>query len=118
MSDFSESASLAIQRINKIDDLEGAPSYQNAFEIARKQIQSNVPSYAEKEILVINSSITINDPNDIFETIEHLATDGIKVSVVSLSAAIQILMNIAKKTQGNFFLAKDKDHFIEILDKF
>jgi hypothetical protein len=37
--------------------------------MARIQIEMTVPGYAHKEVLIINTSITICDPDNIQETI-------------------------------------------------
>lgn len=77
-----------------------------------------MPPYAFKELLLINSSITNCDPGNINETIEQLKSAKIVCSVVSLSAALFILQHLAKSTQGQFFMAKNKEHFEEIAQKY
>ena len=83
--------------------------------MAKSQIEMTVPTYAHKEILIVNSSITICDPDNIQETVESLKLENIVCSVISLSAAIYILTHLTNKTHGQFFLAKNKDHFEEVL---
>jgi len=39
----------------------------------------------------------------------------IQVSVISLSAAIFVLQQVSDRSDGHFCLAKDKDHFEELL---
>lgn len=56
----------------------------------------NVPPYAVKELLLINSSITNCDPGNINETIESLKAAKTICSVISLSAALYILQNLTK----------------------
>jgi len=60
----------------------------------------SVPSYAHKEVLIINSSITICDPDNIHETIESLKLENIVCSVISLSASIYVLSELSKSTHG------------------
>ena len=79
--------------------------------MAKTQIEFTVPPYAHKEILIINSSITNCDPDNIFESIESLKNEGIICSVISLSASIHILKSLTNATEGMFFLAKNKDHY-------
>ena len=55
--------------LQSFEDFEGLPSHQQALEFARIQVDKCVPDYALKEVLVINSSITICDPGDIQETL-------------------------------------------------
>ena len=64
---------------------------------------------------MIFSSITNCDPGNVFETFEKLKKQKIRCSVVSLSAALQVLIKLTQATKGDFFLAKDKDHFKDIL---
>ena len=40
------------------------------------------------------------------------------MSVISLTAAIHILQHVSRQTKGHFFLAKDKEHLSELLDRF
>ena len=118
ISDFDQPISVAIQRLREVNDFDGNPSYQNALEIAKQQIEMNVPPYAFKELLLINSSITNCDPGNINNTIEGLKQAKITCSVISLSAAMHILQHLAKSTQGQFFTAIDKEHFEEITQKY
>jgi transcription initiation factor TFIIH subunit 2 len=83
--------------------------------MAKSQIEFTVPPYAHKEILIINSSITNCDPDNIYESIESLKNDGIICSVISLSASIHILKTLTNATEGAFYLAKNKDHYQQIL---
>ena len=80
-----------LQRLKKIDDFEGNPSYQNSLEMAKAQIDISVPPYAHKEILIINSSITNCDPDNISETIKSLEEQNIQCNVISLSASMFVL---------------------------
>ena len=97
-----------------MNDFNGNPSYQNALEIAKHQIEMNVPPYAFKELLLINSSITNCDPGNIKDTIESLKVGKTICTIISLSAALHILQHLAKSTQGQFFTAKNKEHFEDI----
>jgi hypothetical protein len=45
--------------------------------MAKAQIDISVPPYAHKEILIINSSITNCDPDNIMETIKSLEEENI-----------------------------------------
>ena len=63
-----------------------------------------VPSYlyAYKECLLISSSLTTCDPDDISQTIDDLVGEKISVMVICLSAQVYILEQIALKTNGSF----------------
>lgn len=69
-------------------------------------------------MLVVFSSLTNADPGDIFQTIKTLKKCKISVSVICLSASIFILNKIAQETLGQCNLAKDRDHFEELLKRF
>ena len=101
-------------RFNEID---GNASLQNSLELACENF-SSLPSYGRKEVLIIFSSLTNSDPGDIFKTISKVVEMEIQVSVISLSAAIYILQHAARQTQGYFFLARNKEHLSELLDRF
>ena len=116
LQDFSDNASNVLTLAN--DELDGNPSYQNALELAKAQIKMSVPDYAHKEVLVINSSITVCDPQDIDETIEALKLENIVCSTISLSAKVFILDHLTKMTNGRFFLVKDKEHYEVVLQKY
>jgi len=118
ISEFTDSTQTAIEGIKQVDDFEGNPSYQNSLETVRAQFETMAPPYAHKEVLIINSSITICDPDDINETIDSLKLDNIVCSVISLSAHIYVLGQFAKVTGGQFYLARNRDHFEEILQKY
>ena len=43
---------------------------------------------------------------------------NVKVSVVSLTAEVFILQNLADQTKGEFCLARSKDHLEELMERF
>lgn len=45
-------------------------------------------------------SLTSCDPGDIYESIEDLVKDNVRVSIVGLSAEVQICKYICKRTKG------------------
>jgi transcription initiation factor TFIIH subunit 2 len=71
-------------------------------------MEMTIPTFSRKEILLINSSISICDPGDIFKTIQKLKQKNVVCSVVSLSSELHVLSKLSKETNGSFFLAKDK----------
>lgn len=78
ISDFFSSPNEHIEKLTAVDVKEGDPSVQNGLELAINNF-SEVPKYAFKEVLIIYSSMITCDPNNIFETIESLKDNGIKV---------------------------------------
>lgn len=74
IGDFYNDKSDTLNKIQKIDDFEGNPSYQNALNFAMMQFDEiKIPDHIHKEVLIVNCSISINDPGDIFSTIERAA---------------------------------------------
>ena len=116
ISDFYNSLNEHIENISKSDIQDGVPSLQNSLELAITNFRE-APRYVFKEVLVIYSNMITCDPSNIFETIESLKENGIKVSIISLSAAVYILQKIWQETQGEFSVVKDVNHFDELLQR-
>lgn len=69
VTDFTNSTQESVQRLKKLDDFEGYPTFLNSLELALSQLKTLVPSFSRKEILIINSSNSICDAGDIDKTI-------------------------------------------------
>ncbi|CAG8598266.1 10467_t:CDS:2, partial [Diversispora eburnea] len=72
-------------------DVDGEPSLQNSLELARSSL-IHTPTHGSREILLIMGSLTSCDPGDIYESIEDLVKDNVRVSIVGLSAEVQIFV--------------------------
>lgn len=59
--------------------------------------------------------MTTCDPNDINNTIKHLAHEKIRVSVIGLAAETQVCKNIANKTHGVYNVIMNEGHFKDLL---
>lgn len=59
--------------------------------------------------------MTTCDPGDIYETIDLLVQENIKVSIISLSAEVYICKAIAEKTGGNYGVCLNEDHFHDLI---
>ncbi|KAI8832999.1 Ssl1-like-domain-containing protein [Chytriomyces cf. hyalinus JEL632] len=92
----------------------GEPSLQNALEIARRSLL-HVPSHGSREILILYSALMTCDPGNIFDTIESLKTDNIRVSIIGLSAEMQICKRVCKETKGIYSVVMNEGHLKEIL---
>lgn len=90
--------------------LSGEPSLQNGLDLALKTLKV-VPSHASREILIILASLTTCDPLDINTTIDALKTEGIRCSVISLSAEIRVCSYLTQTTNGCFGAVLDDSHF-------
>ncbi|KAL5291426.1 GTF2H2 family protein [Megaselia abdita] len=98
-----------VQELTKLNP-SGEPSLQNGLDMALKALKV-LPTHASREILVIMGSLTTCDPVDINATVESLKTEGIRTSIISLSAEIRICRYITSETNGNFGAVLDDSHF-------
>ena len=117
LSDFYESPSDHVQKVCQFNEFEGNASLQNALELACDNFQT-IPSYGRREVLILFSSLTNCDPGDIQLTIRKLVELKVKVSVVSLTAEVFVLQNLAAQTLGEFCLARSKDHLEDLMERF
>ncbi|KAI9013111.1 Ssl1-like-domain-containing protein [Gaertneriomyces semiglobifer] len=92
----------------------GEPSLQNALELARTSLV-HVPQHGSREILVLFASLTTCDPHDIFDTVESLKKDQIRVSMVGLAAEVRICRVICEATSGSYDVILNEAHFKELL---
>ncbi|CAI2167815.1 9146_t:CDS:2 [Funneliformis geosporum] len=98
----------------KNTDTDGEPSLQNSLEMARSTL-IHVPSHGSREILIIMGSLTTCDPGDIYDTIDNLVNENIRVSVVGLAAEVQICKLMCKKTKGTYGVVLNEAHFKDLL---
>lgn len=98
-----------IKSLSKMS-LSGEPSLQNGLELALQTLRL-IPSHASREIIVIMSSLTTCDPTDIFETIDKLKKEGIRCSVISLSAEVHVYRHLCNQTGGVHGAVLDDAHY-------
>lgn len=110
LSELSGSARKHIRSIKELNVGQGEPSLQNGLELGRQSLRM-IPSHASREIVVIMSSLTTCDPTDIFTTIEALKKDGIRCSVISLSAEIHVCRYLTEHTNGTYAAVLDGAHY-------
>lgn len=99
LSELSGSARKHVRSLKELNVSQGEPSLQNGLDLARNSLKM-LPSHASREIVVLMSSLTTCDPTDILVTIENLKKDGIRCSVVSLSAEIHVCRYLTEQTNG------------------
>ncbi|XP_055375140.1 general transcription factor IIH subunit 2 [Condylostylus longicornis] len=102
-----------VQGLSKLN-LSGEPSIQNGVDLAIKTLKV-IPAHASREILIIMGSITTCDPVDINLTIDTLKNEGIRCSVISLSAEIRACRYLTKETNGTYGAALDDFHYRNLL---
>ncbi|KAI8821039.1 Ssl1-like-domain-containing protein [Fimicolochytrium jonesii] len=108
-TDHIEAIKVPANRVPK-----GEPSLQNALELARTSL-AHVPSHASREIIILYASLTSCDPDNIQETIASLKRDEIRVSIVGLSAELQVCKIICKETKGTYNVILNEAHYKDVL---
>ncbi|GES85460.1 TFIIH basal transcription factor complex, subunit SSL1 [Rhizophagus clarus] len=105
---------IRVLKNKKNTDTDGEPSLQNSLQMARSTL-IHVPAHGSREILIIMGSLTTCDPGDIYETIDSLVNENIRVSVVGLAAEVQICKFMCKKTKGTYGVVLNEAHFKDLL---
>jgi transcription initiation factor TFIIH subunit 2 len=111
----------AIQGLRSKDDgkePKGAPSLQNALELARATLY-HTPSHGTREVIVVFGSLMSLDPGDIHQTIKACVRDRIRVSIIGMSARLKICGEIVTRTnagdEGEYTVATDQEMLKELL---
>jgi transcription initiation factor TFIIH subunit 2 len=111
----------AIQRLRKSEDAKepkGAPSLQNALELARATLY-HTPSHGTREVIVVFGSLLSLDPGDIHQTVRACVRDKIRVSIIGMSARLKICTEIVTRTnagdEGEYTIATDQEMLKELL---
>lgn len=74
-----------------------------------------MPSHTSKEVVFIMGSLTSCDPSDIHKTIDTLAKNSIRCSIIGLSAEVFICKELASKTNGVYNIVLDETHFKDLI---
>jgi transcription initiation factor TFIIH subunit 2 len=111
----------AIQGLRSKDDgkePKGAPSLQNALELARATLY-HTPSHGTREVIVVFGSLLSLDPGDIHQTVKACVRDRIRVSIIGMSARLKICQEIVTRTnagdEGEYTIATDQEMLKELL---
>ncbi|KAG6009243.1 hypothetical protein E4U21_002847 [Claviceps maximensis] len=108
-----------VERLRAVEgqEAQGNPSLQNALEMCRGAL-FHAPSHGTREVLIIYGALLSSDPGDIHETIAHLVTDKIRVSIVGLSAQVAICAELCARTNAgdnsHYNIAMDEVHFRDL----
>lgn len=112
VSRLSSSAASHAQALRRALDMSGCvgdASLQNGLRTGRK-VLAPIPSYGTKEILVIFGALSSCDPSNVFEEIQALKRERIRVSIVGMSAEVFLLKHAAKSTGGEYQVALSETH--------
>ena len=111
----------AIQGLRSKDDgkePKGAPSLQNALELARATLY-HTPSHGTREVIVVFGSLLSLDPGDIHKTVKACVRDRIRVSIIGMSARLKICTEIVTRTnagdESEYTVATDQEMLKELL---
>lgn len=114
ISDLSSNINKHITNIKSQTTCEGQFSLYNGLELAHKTL-SNMPSYGSREVVMIAGSLTSVDPRPINEMLTSLSESNISVSVIGLSASVQIFNRVTTATGGSYNVMLDEQHLRELL---
>nr|TKS08222.1 basic transcription factor 2 family protein [Populus alba] len=92
----------------------GDSSLQNALELVHEYLDK-IPSYGNREVLILYSALTTCDPGDIMETIQKCKKSKMRCSVIGLSAEMFICKHLCQETGGLYSVALDESHFKELI---
>ena len=98
----------------KPTDCSGDISLQNSLEMSMRLLKY-VPSHMNKEILLITGSLNTCDPDNINLSIQRAIDEGVRCSIISLAAEVQIFKRLAKSTQGAYDVCIDESHLRDLL---
>eukprot|EP00850_Spirogloea_muscicola_P020398 SM000214S06792 [mRNA] locus=s214:92068:93893:- [translate_table: standard] len=90
----------------------GDASIQNALDLARDSL-SQIPSYGQREILMLYAALCTCDPGDVTASIKRCKESRIRCSVVGLSAELYICKVLCEKTGGRYSVAMSEELVLE-----
>lgn len=114
--DLTGNLKILLEALDKIKEIEctGEPSLQNSLEMCLDKLKS-LPSHASKEVLIVFGSLTSCDPSDIDGTIESLAKNNVRVSIIGLAAEVKVCQKITQSTKGVYNVVLDETHFRDLV---
>ena len=115
LTDLSGSPRAHVEALRENLSTSGDASLQNPLEMALTLLQ-NIPEYGNREVLICYGSLSTTDPGDIFATIAKLKRARIRVSVIGLTAEMQIIKTIVHETGGSLGVVCNVDHFKQLLE--
>lgn len=96
----------------------GAPSLQNALELARATLY-HTPKHGTREVIVVFGSLLSLDPGDIYQTVKACVRDRIRVSIIGMGARLKICQEIVTRTnfgdESEYTIATDQEMLKELL---
>uniref|UniRef100_A0A183J839 Ssl1 domain-containing protein n=1 Tax=Soboliphyme baturini TaxID=241478 RepID=A0A183J839_9BILA len=91
---------------------DGEFSLQNALRVALQTLK--YPSHSSREMLIICSSLSTCDPDDIMITLKELKKLKIRCSFICL-AEVYVFKLISEETSGTYSVLLDEEHLKNVL---
>jgi transcription initiation factor TFIIH subunit 2 len=111
-------AILALRSKETGKEPKGAPSLQNALELARATLY-HTPQHGTREVIVVFGSLLSLDPGDIHASVKACVRDGIRVSIIGMGARLKICTEIVARTnagdESEYTIATDQEMLKELL---
>ena len=114
LTHLSSNAKHHVNKLSAVSRIEGFASLQNAVRVAMVTLK-HVPDYGRREMLVLFSSLSTCDPDDIFATAAEASRARLRISVICLAAEVFICRRLTELTEGVFAVARDNAHLAELL---
>ncbi|KAK7933700.1 hypothetical protein WMY93_004596 [Mugilogobius chulae] len=116
LTDLAGNPSKHVSALRKASDTVclGEPSLYNALNLALSALR-HMPSHTSREVLIVMSSLTTCDPNNIYQLIKTLKSLRVRVSVIGLSAEVRVCTVLTRETGGSYHVILDESHFKELL---
>lgn len=105
-----------LEKWNDPNSCKGEASLQNSLEVAFSMLK-NLPTYSSREIIMIFGNLTFIDPGNVHDTIQSMKNNGIRCSVIGLSAEMYIYKTLCKLTGGTYSIILDDSHFQQLLSQ-
>ena len=103
-----------VNKLYGVSRVGGFASLQNVIRAAMVTLK-HVPDYGRRELLVLFSSLSTCDPDDIFGTAAEASKMRLRISVICLAAEVFICRRLTELTDGVFAVARDNAHLAELL---
>lgn len=112
-SEWCGNPTMLIQSLSTHKVPAGNASLVNCLEMCSKRLM-HAPSHVSREVLVVYGSLNTTDPTNIYDTLSDLVQLNMRVSIIGLSAFMNICNETCKKTGGVYRVALDEMHLKDL----
>ena len=114
LTNLSGNCKAHIRPLKELIRKSGTASLQNTI-IRALSILKHVPDYGNKECLIVYSSLSTCDPDDIHVTIRQAKKQKMRISVICVAAEVYICRKMAEETGGAFHVATSAKHLQDLI---